>query len=86
MIKKILTTTILLATTSMLAQFSKVNSSSISKLKEPNAKLENQHKHGKLIKCATDEAMEEVFRNDPSARLRYEQAQKDMGAWENSTN
>ena len=86
MIKKIITASILVAATSVFAQFNKVNFIGVSKLREPNAKLEANHHHGKIVKCSTDEAMEEVFRNDPSARLRYEQAQKEMGSWENSTN
>jgi PKD repeat protein len=67
------------------AQTSKINFKGVPTLNEKKARIEN-HSHDKhIVKCATDEAMEEVFRNDPSARARYEEAQKAMGSWENST-
>ncbi len=67
------------------AQTNKMKVNGITPLKNKSAKIEN-HSHDKhIVKCATDEAMEEVFRNDPSARARYEEAQKAMGSWENST-
>jgi PKD repeat protein len=85
MIKQLFFVSVCFFATSNFAQNQKIKNQKIQSVKEQKAKIEN-HKHGSnIIKCATDQAMEELFNNDPSARLRYELAQKEMGSWENST-
>lgn len=43
----------------------------------------NTHQHLNFPHCGTDEAMELLFKQDPSTRARYEAAQREAGAWEN---
>jgi DnaJ-class molecular chaperone len=74
MIKKIITASILVASTSVFAQFNKVNFNGVSKLKEPNAKLESQHHPDKGGDTATFQKIEEAYRilSDPQKRQEHD--------------